>query len=66
MPELTRQSEQELLQQMEALRQELDHMLKEHPELLGSQQVYELSSRLDALIARYMQAKAQQGQLSKK
>ncbi|NLW17387.1 MAG: aspartyl-phosphate phosphatase Spo0E family protein [Firmicutes bacterium] len=59
MPQLTRPSENELLQQIEALRRELDEILQQSPELLGSQQVYALSSRLDILIATYMRSKAQ-------
>lgn len=55
MPNLIFTSEQKLLQEMEALRQELDQVLQENPELLGSPQVYALSARLDTLIACYMQ-----------
>ena len=43
-----------LLQEMEGLRRELDRILEANPELLGSQQVYALSARLDNLITCYM------------
>lgn len=65
MPNLTCSSEQMLLQEMEALRQELDQILQENPELLGSQRVYALSARLDTLIACYMQFTSQKADVRK-
>jgi hypothetical protein len=58
-PNLSYLSEQELLHEIESLRQELDQIVQERPELLGSQRVYALSARLDALIASYMKLVAQ-------
>lgn len=52
-------SAQILLQEMEGLRQELDRILEANPELLGSQQVYALSARLDNLITCYMRFMAE-------